>query len=169
MTLTEKVAYLKGLMEGLNVGKDTAEGKVLCAMADILDDLATSVVDLEDSMAEAQGYLDELDDDLADVEDIIYEDEDEDDYYDDDEDDDEDYIDEDDFIEVECPYCGETVYFDDSVDPDDIICPASNESFSCICDECDGDCCDCDEDCCEDCDACDSCEDLKALDGEDDE
>ena len=119
MTLTEKVAYLKGLMEGLNINKDTAEGKVLCAMADILEDMSTSVVDLEDSMAEVQGYLDELDDDLADVEDIIYEDEDEDDYYDDEEDD-EDFIDDDDFIEVECPYCGETVYFDDSVDPDDL-------------------------------------------------
>ena len=77
MTLTEKVAYLKGLMEGLNINKDTAEGKVLCAMADILEDMSTSVVDLEDSMAEVQGYLDELDDDLADVEDILYEDEDE--------------------------------------------------------------------------------------------
>ena len=160
MTLTEKVAYLKGLMEGLNMNKDTAEGKVLCAMADILEDMSTSVVDLEDSMAEAQGYLDELDDDLADVEDIVYDDEDDDDYYDDD-DDDEDFIDDDDFIEVECPYCGETVYFDDSVDPDDIVCPACNESFSCICDECDGGC--------DDCDACESCEDLKALDGEDDE
>ncbi|MBO5648630.1 MAG: hypothetical protein J6S76_01805, partial [Clostridia bacterium] len=60
MTLTEKVAYLKGLMEGLNINKETAEGKVLLAMADILEDLTTSVVDLEDSMADAQGYLDEL-------------------------------------------------------------------------------------------------------------
>ena len=58
MTLTEQVAYLKGLMEGLNIGKDTAAGKVLCALADILEDLSTSVVDLEDSMADAQGYLD---------------------------------------------------------------------------------------------------------------
>lgn len=154
MTLTEKVAYLKGLMEGLDIKADTAEGKVLCAMADILEDMSKSVADLEDEMSDAQEYLDELDDDLADVEDVIFDDEEyEDEYYDEDEDDDDD-----EFIEVECPYCGETVYFDDSVDPDDVICPACNESFSCICD-----------DTCEDCDVCDDCEDLKKLDGDDDE
>lgn len=154
MTLTEKVAYLKGLMEGLNVGGETAEGKVLKMMADILDDMAKSVADLESNMDDVQEYLDELDDDLADVEDVVFDNED--DFDDDEEEDDED--DDDEFIEVECPYCGETVYFDDSVDPDNVICPACNQAFSCICDECDGGCEDCD-----------SCDDLKKLDGEDDE
>ncbi len=152
MTLTEKVAYLKGLMDGLSLDADKPEGKILRAMADILDDMSKSVADLEEEMSDAQGYLDELDDDLADVEDIIYDDEDEDD---EDYDEDEDDMDTDDFVEVECPYCGETVYFDETVDPENIICPACNEAFSCICDECDGAC-----------DSCEGCEDLKALDGD---
>lgn len=156
MTVTEKVAYLKGLMEGLNVSSETAEGKVLKAMADILEDMSQSIVDLEDTMGDAQEYLEELDDDLADVEDIVYDDEDEEEAYLDDEDyDDEDVYDEDDFIEVECPNCSETIYFDDTVDPENIVCPACGEAFSCICDECDGGC--------EDCEAC---EELKQLDGE---
>ena len=75
MTLTEKVAYLKGLMEGLNINGDSAEGKVLKAMADILDDMSKSVADLEEQMSDAQEYLDELDDDLADVEDVVWDDE----------------------------------------------------------------------------------------------
>ena len=137
MTLTEKVAYLKGLMEGLNIGKDTAEGKVLCAMADILDDLATSVVDLEDSMAEAQGYLDELDDDLAAVEEYLDEECDGDCENCDACDDcdlacDCEGIEEDEeYYEVECPNCGETICFDCSVDLENLICPACNEKFSC--------------------------------------
>lgn len=153
MTLTEKVAYLKGLMEGLSIDESKPENKILVKMADILDDMAKSVADLEDEMSDAQEYLDELDDDLADVEDVVYDD------VDDEDDDDED--DDGEFVEVECPYCGETVYFDDSIDPEHIVCPSCNQEFSCICDECDGDC--------EDCDACDACEDLKKLDGEDDE
>lgn len=164
MTLTEKVAYLKGLMEGLNIDTDKPEGKVLKSIADILEDMAVSVSDLEDSMEDVEEYVDELDDDLADVEDIVYDDEDDEDDEDDDEyeDDDEDDDEDSDFVEVECPYCGETVYFDPAdVDPENIICPSCNQSFSCICDECDG--------MCEDCDACESCEDLKKLDGEDDE
>lgn len=155
MTLTEKAAYLKGLMEGLSLDETKPETKVLTAMADLLSDIAATCADLENDVNDAKDYLDELDDDLADVEDIVYDDEEE---YDE-EYDDEDYEDEDDdemFVEVECPYCSETVYFDETVDPENIICPACNRSFSCICDECDGDCEECDSDCA----------DLAALDGD---
>ena len=40
-------------------------------------------------------------------------------------------LDEDDFIEVVCPHCGETVYFDeDMIDSDDgLICPNCNETI----------------------------------------
>lgn len=159
MTVTEKVAYLKGLMEGLSIDTEKPEGKILKAMADILDDLSVSVSDLEEDMDDIKEYVDELDDDLTEVEDIVYDDA--------EEDDDSDFEDEDDedeggdFVEVECPYCGETVYFDpEDVDPENIVCPSCNQGFSCICDECDG--------ACEDCDACEDCEELKKLD-EDDE
>ena len=46
MTVIEKVAYLKGLCEGLNLDGATAEGKVLVKIVDILDDMANDIEDL---------------------------------------------------------------------------------------------------------------------------
>ena len=131
MELNEKVAYLKGLMEGMNYDVNTNEGKLFKLIADILEDVAVSTADLEDSTETLSEYVEEIDEDLGAVEEIIY-DEDECDCEDDD----------DDFIEVECPNCGETVYFDEDIDPEHVVCPACGEEFSCICD-CDDDDCDC--------------------------
>ena len=39
MEITEKVAYLKGLMEGMKIDTESNEGKILAAMADILEDI----------------------------------------------------------------------------------------------------------------------------------
>ena len=39
MEITEKVAYLKGLMEGMKIDTETNEGKILSAMVDILEDI----------------------------------------------------------------------------------------------------------------------------------
>ena len=50
MTLTEKVAYLKGLMDGLSFDKNSSEGKIIAAMADVVDDLATTVTDMDEEM-----------------------------------------------------------------------------------------------------------------------
>ena len=69
MTITEKVAYLKGLAEGLNLSKETPEGKIISAMMDILDDMALTVADLCDQ-------VDAIDEDLELVEEIVYEDDD---------------------------------------------------------------------------------------------
>ena len=76
MTITEKVAYLKGLMEGLDLDKTTKEGKVIAAMADILDDLALTVADNCDQ-------IDAIDEDLESLEEYVYDDLDFDDYDDD--------------------------------------------------------------------------------------
>lgn len=117
MTISERVAYLKGLAEGLELSSDSKEGKVIAGMLEALEDIANELADMTDR-------LDVLDEDLADVEDIVYDDEDDDyDFDDDDEDDDGVY-------EFECPNCHETVYFDDSLfegdDDDDfeLECPA---------------------------------------------
>ena len=40
MEITEKVAYLKGLADGLGLDAESKEGKVLLAMIDVLDDIA---------------------------------------------------------------------------------------------------------------------------------
>ena len=46
MTLTEKVAYLKGLVDGLGVDETSKEGRIIKAIVDVLDDMALTVADL---------------------------------------------------------------------------------------------------------------------------
>ena len=98
MTVTEKAAYLRGLAEGLDLDEKKDETKLFKAMMDVIDDLALTVSDLEDELALVTEQLDAVDEDLDELEQYVY----------DDECDDED----DDVYEVECPACGETVYFD---------------------------------------------------------
>ena len=150
MTLNEKVAYLKGLAEGLNLDETKPENKIIKAMMDILDDMALTVTDLEDTVDTLDEYVEELDDDLADVEDIVY-DEDEDgeydeecddedgEYDDEDTDEEEEYDDDSEFYEVMCPKCKEVIYLDSTIDPKNITCPNCYEKFD-ISGDCDGDC-----------------------------
>jgi len=94
MTISEKVAYLKGLAEGLNLDTEKSkEGKLISVMIGILEELAMSVEDLEENALNLGEEIDVLSDDLADVEGVVY-----------DEEEDEDY--DDDWFEVECPTCG---------------------------------------------------------------
>lgn len=72
MNLTEKVAYLKGLMDGMEIDLETKEGKLFAAIADVLEDLALSVSDLDDEMTELSSAVDEIDEDLAEVEEIVF-------------------------------------------------------------------------------------------------
>ena len=138
MTLSERVAYLKGLAEGLAIDESKPEGKIINCMIDILDDMALSIMDLEDEVTLMGEQLDEVDEDLADVEEIIYDE-------DDDCDCDCDCCEEDAF-EVVCPACDEVIYIDEDILEDGSIeCPNCGEKL-----EFDFDC-DCDCDCgCED-------------------
>ncbi len=123
MTTTEKVAYLKGLADGLNVDKTSAEGKLFSAIIDVLDDLALSVEDLTDQ-------IDAIDLDLSDLEEYVYE-EDEDEFCDGDCEgcegcDGFGEFEEDALYEFECPACHEIVYFDEELfdgEDDAIECP----------------------------------------------
>lgn len=120
MEITEKVAYIKGLIDGMGMDDSTKEGKVIRAIVDVLDDIALSVSDLEDSVDLLGEQLDAIDEDV----DEIYED-----YFGDDDDDD---LDDDDFdgelYEVECPSCGEIICIDeDMLDEGEINCPACGE------------------------------------------
>ena len=135
MTLTEKTAYIKGLMEGLDFKADTPEKKILAAVIDLLDDIAIAVTDAEEDIEYLNDYVEELDSDLGDVESDIYE-------CDDDEDEDFDDEDDDDYYEAVCPKCGEVIYLDDDLlECDDILCPECGEKLICELDDCD--CCDC--------------------------
>ena len=140
MTLTEKVAYLKGLMDGLSFDKNSSEGKIIAAMADVVDDLATTVTDMDEEMETLHDYIEEIDEDLGNVEEAVFDCDDDCCCDDDDCCCDDDDCDCGDVIEVDCPNCGETVFFDESIDPEHLICPACNKEFSCV-----GDCCDCDD------------------------
>ena len=127
MEITEKVAYLKGLAEGMELDTDKKEGKLLSAIIDVLEDIALELEDIEDEQAELSEGLDAVSDDLEDVEDVVFEDLDE-----DDEDEyEEDELDEDeDCYATTCPTCEETIYFDESVLADgEVICPNCGEKL----------------------------------------
>lgn len=74
--LTEKAAYLKGLAEGLGLAPDTPERKLILALLDTVDEMATAMGAMEQRIQDAEDSIDEVSDDLADVEEIVYEDED---------------------------------------------------------------------------------------------
>ena len=126
MTVTEKAAYLKGLAEGLNLEESKPETKLINAMIDVIDELALSVADLEDAVDMLTEQVDAVDEDLAELEDYVFED-------------DDDYdecdgcsgcCDDDEYFEVECPACGEVICLDESVlDEDSIDCPACGETL----------------------------------------
>ena len=88
MTISEKSAYLKGLMDGMKLDTESNEGKMIAAIVDLLGDVTRKVVDIEDTTIAISDELDEIEEDLDAIEDYIL-DEDDDDYdYDDEEDDD---------------------------------------------------------------------------------
>ena len=136
MKMTEKAAYLKGLADGLDYDKTTKEGKLIAALLDMVDALAEKVDGLDYDVQELNDYVEELDEDLGDVEELLYDDEDE-DYCDGDCDgcDGCDDYDMEDTFEVECPQCGDTICFDESIDPENLICPACGEKISIKCEE----------------------------------
>lgn len=124
MEISEKVAYLKGLAEGLKLDEETKEGKLIAAIIDVLDAMAEEFADVEDELIDLEDGLDAVSDDLSDVEETLYFALD-----DDDEDDDEDEDDGDLFVTT-CPCCEEEVVFDESVLEDgEVICPNCGEKL----------------------------------------
>ena len=124
MTISEKVAYLKGLAEGLNLDTEKSkEGKLISVMIGILEEIGLSIEDLEENTQALGEEIDVLSDDLSDVEDVVFdEDEDEDEA-------DEDY--DDDWFEVECPTCEEPLVIDDKALADGMIqCPNCHDKFA---------------------------------------
>ena len=118
MGISEKVAYLKGLAEGLALDTDSKEGKLIAAIIDVLDNMADEIADMQDEMVDLEDGLDAVSDDLSEVEESLYELDDE-----DDEDEDEDEDEEDCFMTT-CPECEEEVYFDETVLEDgEVVCP----------------------------------------------
>ena len=149
MTLIEKAAYIKGLVDGMELDKESKEGKVIAALVDLLGEVVDAIDGLEADVDELYEYAEELDEDLGEVESVLCEDDED---FDDYEDECDGMCDEcdldcdldDEFFEIECPSCGEVVCFDESIDPEELACPACGEKFECLVSE----------------------DDLKSLDGE---
>ena len=144
MTITEKAAYVKGLAEGLKIADDD-NGKILKAIIDLLEDICDDVTCNGDDIAEICDQLDEVDEDLANLEDYVY---------------DEDGCgcgcgcdcdcdcdcgcqdDDDDLFEVECPKCHDKIYLDyEMLEEGGIECPNCGETLEfdipeCDCEEC---------------------------------
>ena len=122
MTISEKVAYLKGLAEGLNLDTEKSkEGKLISVMIGIMEELAMSVEDLEENALNLGEEIDVLSDDLSDVEDIVFDKD-----YDAQ---DEDY--DDDWFEVECPSCNEPLMIDEeALASGEVECPNCGSRFA---------------------------------------
>lgn len=140
MTISEKSAYLKGLMDGLSLNTETNEGKMIAAIVDLLGDVTKRVTDIEETTIAISDELDEIEEDLDAIEDYILDDDDfddEDEDYEDDWDEDEeepeegfDFGDEDTTIyEVQCA-CGEVINFDEeTLEKGSIVCPDCGETL----------------------------------------
>lgn len=135
MTLSEKSAYLKGLMEGMQLETESNEGKLIAAIVDLLGDMAKTITEVEETTFAVSDELDEIEEELDAVYDYIAEEEDffdEEDLDDDEEDleelEDEDYdFDDSAVYEVECK-CGEVIDFDEeTLESGSIVCPNCGE------------------------------------------
>jgi rubrerythrin len=131
MSAFEKIAYLKGLLDGLEVA-DENQQKIYAAVVEALDSLAREVADqtdvieeLRDSYDELSDDVDQIDEDLESLEDDFY------DGMDDEIPEGEDTEYDEVYDSVVCPKCGHVFYFEPgSCDPEEELqCPACGEKF----------------------------------------
>ena len=139
MTNKEKVAYIRGLAQGLELDESKKEVKVLNAIIDLLDDMALSLSDVEENYDDLADQLDAVDEDLGSLEEEFYED-------------DEDENDGECYYEVTCPNCNETICLsEDIIEDGKMECPNCGENLEFDFDDADDGCeCSCDECSCED-------------------
>lgn len=118
MEISEKVAYLKGLAEGLALDTESKEGKLIAAIIDVLDEMSIRFEDIDDNLVDLEDGLDAVSDDLSEVEEALFEMDKEDD------DDDTEYF------ETTCPVCEEEIVFDeDTLESGEIRCPNCGEKL----------------------------------------
>lgn len=128
--LTDRASFLRGLAQGMQLNKETNEGKLLTEIIDVLGEMAKEMEKLQEAYDELNEYVESIDDDLADMEEVLFGEEDEEDgaedIDEDDEDDEDDDEEEGETISYACPHCGHELQFNaGDVDFDeDVICPA---------------------------------------------
>ena len=142
MTISEKAAYLKGLMDGLQLDTEKPEGQMISAIVDLLGDVTRRLADVEETTIAISDELDEIEEDLDAIEDFILDEDEDEDWNDDDYEDEFDFEDEEDYeegfdfgdeettvYEVKCA-CGEIIDFDEeTLEKGSILCPNCGESL----------------------------------------
>lgn len=133
MELTEKAAYLKGLIDGLGLDESTKEGKIIRAMSELLCELTASVREIDEDVTQAFDQINDISEELEDLEADLYDEEAAEDAADEDaeadETEDEANVNEL-YYEVACPRCGGTVYVSEGdLDAGEAICPECNSAF----------------------------------------
>lgn len=111
--LRQRVAYLKGLAEGLDMDDESKEGRLFGQIIDLLDSMTMAVENLESDYEELYDYVEAVDQDLTDMERDFYE----------------EPFEEGEELEgftLECPDCGEIVFIDEEAVEDEeleVLCP----------------------------------------------
>ena len=140
MTVTEKAAYIKGLIDGLNFDSNSAEGKVFTAISGLLSDMALEIEDLNSAIDELDDAIGVMDEDIEYLEECLFNE-----------------CDDDDcdcgccgenLYTVKCPSCGDEITLDESmIEEGSVDCPGCGELLEfdddCDCDCCGDDNCDC--------------------------
>ena len=116
--LKARVAYLQGLSAGMNIETESKEGRILTNVIEVLDDFATTIKEMEEAHGQLENYLESIDEDLFHLEEDVYKDT-------------EENSEEDEYLEVDCPRCGEVVCFESDVledeDTIEVTCPNCDE------------------------------------------
>lgn len=130
MELIKKAAYIKGLMDGLEIDCNDKQAKIIKALVDLVNDMADEISQLEQCYDDVCDRVDAIDEDLAGVEDMLYEE------YDDEDEDDKlcglcrDNSDEEMAYEAVCPTCGAEIGIsEDLLNKGGIQCPECGESL----------------------------------------
>ena len=118
MTISEKVAYIQGLFDGLKLDTEkSGEARILSEVLDVLQQIGNQIDSTEDSTSRLFDELDDLRDSVADLEGAVFDG--------DDGDTDED------FFEIPCPTCGEDLVVDDEALAAGVVdCPVCGGKFA---------------------------------------
>jgi len=72
MSIAKRVTYLKGLAEGLGLGKETKEERILQVIIGLLDDISVEIADMKEDIVALDEDVSELAEGMEDLEDTVF-------------------------------------------------------------------------------------------------
>lgn len=119
MTVIEKVAYIRGLAEGMSINDSTNEGKLTLAILDVLNDIALTIEDYDETFNDMAEIVSDLEESVYELEDEVFESEDSEHDY---------HLAEDELYDITCSKCDNVITVDyDVLDNGSVVCPNCNE------------------------------------------